>query len=211
MEVKKSHKADLESKRPIGLLIGFVLAMALIFAVLEWTVRRQDHFTAGRDVEPDTASSIGAKMMREVLLSEKEVNRIIEIESRSGTSEAEVMEEEMEKGRKLDGVNEEPPKELVDEMPEFPGGMEACLKYLSIHTRYPEDARENGIQGRVLVQFVVAKDGTIEDVTVLRTVYPSLDKEAMRVIRTMPQWVPGRLYGEAVRVKYILPVTFKIN
>jgi len=92
----------------------------------------------------------------------------------------------------------------------FPGGNEALMKWLSKNLKYPASAQENGIQGRVLVQFVVNKDGSIVEPKVLRSVDPALDKEALRVVSTMPKWQPGKQRGKTVRVRFTLPVTFRL-
>ena len=98
---------------------------------------------------------------------------------------------------------------VVDKAPEYPGGMEAMMKFLSENTKYPVIAKEKGIEGRVICQFVVEKDGSISNVTVLRTSGDtSLDSEAVRVISTMPKWKPGILREKAVRVKYAIPISF---
>ena len=97
-------------------------------------------------------------------------------------------------------------------MPEFPGGQQALFKFLSENVKYPVIAQENGIQGRVICQFVVNRDGSIVDVEVVRSAGDaSLDKEAVRVIKSMPKWKPGKQRGKAVRVKYTLPVNFKLQ
>ena len=98
----------------------------------------------------------------------------------------------------------------VEQMPSFPGGQGAMMQWISGNTRYPAIAAENGVQGRVVVQFVVEKDGTISDVHVINPVDPSLDREALRVIRAMPRWIPGKRNGSAVRVKNTVPVIFKL-
>lgn len=114
----------------------------------------------------------------------------------------------------------EPPKHVVEEtkiftvveqMPMFPGGDAALMGYLRDNMHYPTVAAENGVQGRVVVGFVVERDGSITDVNVLRSVDPSLDREAMRVVRSMPKWTPGKQNGSAVRVKYQVPVTFRLQ
>ena len=114
----------------------------------------------------------------------------------------------------------EPPKHVVEEtkiftvveqMPMFPGGDPALMRYLSSNIHYPTVAAENGVQGRVVVGFVVERDGSITDVNVLRSVDPSLDREAMRVVKSMPRWTPGKQNGSAVRVKYQVPVTFRLQ
>jgi len=99
----------------------------------------------------------------------------------------------------------------VDIMPEYPGGDVQLLKYISSNLKYPVPAFENGIQGRVVVSFTVEKDGSTSDAEVVRGVDPSLDKEALRVINTLPKWTPGKNEGKAVRVRYTVPVQFKIN
>ena len=112
----------------------------------------------------------------------------------------------------------EPPKEeetkvfdVVEQMPSFTGGPSALFEYLSKNIKYPVVAEENGIQGRVIVTFVVERDGSITDVRVVKSVDPSLDKEAQRVVKSMPRWIPGKQNGSAVRVKYTVPVTFRLQ
>ena len=114
----------------------------------------------------------------------------------------------------------EPPKHVVEEtkiftvveqMPMFPGGDGALMGYLRDNIKYPTVAAENGVQGRVVVGFVVERDGSITDVNILRGVDPSLDREAMRVVKSMPKWTPGKQNGSAVRVKYQVPVSFRLQ
>lgn len=113
----------------------------------------------------------------------------------------------------------EPPKHVeetkvftvVEQMPMFPGGDAALMSYLANNIHYPTVAAENGVQGRVVVGFVVERDGSITDVSVLRGVDPSLDREAMRVVKSMPRWTPGKQNGSAVRVKYQVPVAFRLQ
>ncbi|MDD6552208.1 MAG: TonB family protein [Prevotellaceae bacterium] len=101
--------------------------------------------------------------------------------------------------------------DVVEQMPSFPGGNGALMSYLSSNVKYPVVAQENGVQGRVVVSFVVEKDGSITDVQVVRSVDPSLDREAARVVRSMPRWNPGKQNGSAVRVKYNVPVSFRLQ
>ncbi|MDO4319465.1 MAG: energy transducer TonB [Bacteroidales bacterium] len=100
---------------------------------------------------------------------------------------------------------------MVEQKPEFPGGEAAMYKWLSDHINYPAAAAEEGVQGRVVVEFVVSKTGSIENVKVLRSRHPALDKEALRVVKAMPKWQPGRNNGQPVKVTYTLPVTFKLQ
>ena len=115
-------------------------------------------------------------------------------------------------------IADEKPKEeetkvfdVVEQMPEFPGGQAALLKWIGDNIKYPTIAEENGIQGRVVCTFVVERDGSVTDVQVARSIDPSLDKEAIRVLKKMPRWNPGKQNGSAVRVKYTVPVTFKLQ
>lgn len=101
--------------------------------------------------------------------------------------------------------------DIVEEMPSFPGGNGALMSYLQSNVKYPIVAQENGVQGRVQIGFVVEPDGSISGVKVVRSVDPSLDKEAMRVVRSMPRWNPGKQNGQAVRVKYTVPVLFRLQ
>ena len=113
----------------------------------------------------------------------------------------------------------EPPKhveenkvfDVVEQMPSFPGGPQALLQYLNSNVKYPVVAQENGVQGRVVISFVVEKDGSVTDVQVAKSVDPSLDKEAQRVVKSMPHWIPGKQNGSAVRVKFNVPVAFRLQ
>ncbi len=100
---------------------------------------------------------------------------------------------------------------VVEEQPLFPGGNEAMMKFLSDNIKYPSEAQQKGIQGRVITNFVVEKDGSITDVQIIRSVAPSLDKEAVRVVQSMPRWIPGKQRGETVRVRYTLPVVYRLQ
>ena len=101
--------------------------------------------------------------------------------------------------------------DVVEQMPSFPGGNGALMKYLSSNIKYPTIAEENGVQGKVIVQFVVGRDGSISGAKVVKSVDPSLDKEAIRVVKSMPKWIPGKQNGQSVNVKYTLPVTFQLR
>ena len=101
--------------------------------------------------------------------------------------------------------------DVVEEMPSFPGGNGALMSYLYSNTKYPVVAQENGVQGRVIISFVVERDGSISDVKVARSVDPSLDREAQRVVKSMPRWTPGKQNGQTVRVKYTVPVVFRLQ
>ena len=99
--------------------------------------------------------------------------------------------------------------DLVDEMPSFPGGLEELYKWIDNNVQYPAVARENGIEGRVILKFIVEKDGSLSDSTVIHSVHPMVDREALRLVGQMPKWNPGKRAGIPVRVRYCLPIKFK--
>lgn len=228
MEIKKSPKADLEGKKTTGLLIGLVLILAAMFVAFEWTKR---------DVVITADSGIVDVPFEEemVPITEQEepkqappppeapkVEEVLQIAENDADVEESTIQSNEDKGEAVEikyvpeVVEEEEVEEqhifqVVEEMPEFPGGMAECLKFLAKNIKYPTIAQENGVQGRVIVQFVVNQDGSIVDPVVVRSVDPYLDKEALRVIQMMPKWKPGKQRGKAVRVKYTVPVTFKLQ
>ena len=230
MEVKKSPKADLESKKSTWLLIGYVIVLAFMFVAFEWTERdvKIDMSQAVADIVFEEEIEIPITEQPEEVLPPpppeapsivEELNIVdddMEIESTEIASSEEtgqaveiayvppVVEEEE--------VEEQEIFEVVEQMPEFPnGGMAGLMQYLSKNIKYPTIAQENGTQGRVTVQFVVNADGSIVDARVIRGVDPYLDKEALRVINSMPKWKPGMQRGKAVRVKYTVPVMFRLQ
>ena len=109
-------------------------------------------------------------------------------------------------------VSQTDPKvfDTVEQMPEYPGGMQAMIEFLQANMKYPEDAAKQKVEGRVMVQFVVETDGSVSDVHVAKQVFPSLDAEAIRVVQAMPRWTPGKDKGKVVRVKYNLPIVFRM-
>ena len=110
-----------------------------------------------------------------------------------------------------DYVDEDKVYDVVEEMPSFPGGFEKLKDYLKDNMQYPKKLKGSGIYGRVIVTFIVEKDGSITKAKVVKSVHPALDKEALRVVKAMPKWYPGKHNGICVRVRYILPVTFKLQ
>lgn len=108
-------------------------------------------------------------------------------------------------------IKDDEPVYGVEQMPQYPGGEEALFEFIRANLRYPAQAQEMGIDGRVTIRFVVNRDGEVSDVTTFRPLDPSCDKEAMRVVKMMPNWIPGRQNGKAVNVYYLLPIYFKLN
>lgn len=228
MEIKKSKRADVAKEKGTSLMIGLVISLSIMFVALEWTQRDEVD-----DEVAYTAVTFAPEDMIPITLPEKKTvppppaavtkADIIEIVDDDADIEDEIMASIEDNTPWLDPqeyevvmVEPEPePDEIihvaVEENPEFPGGTAALMEYLRKNIKYPAICRENNIQGRVLVSFVVNKDGSIVDVEVVRGVNPSLDKEAVRVISQMPNWTPGRQLGRAVRVRYSLPVSFRLN
>ena len=101
--------------------------------------------------------------------------------------------------------------DVVEQMPEYTGGMSALIDFLSTNIKYPEDAQKQKVEGRVLVNFVVEVDGSITDIQVLKQAFPSLDAEAVRVVKAMPHWTPGKVKGKPVRVRYTLPIVYRLK
>ena len=101
--------------------------------------------------------------------------------------------------------------DMVEQMPTFPGGTNELMKYIADHLKYPTIAQENGVEGRVICQFVVSSDGRVRDAKVVKTLDPYCDKEAIRVIMSMPKWIPGKQNGKAVSVKYTVPIVFRLQ
>ncbi len=101
--------------------------------------------------------------------------------------------------------------DIVDVMPQFPGGMNAMMKFVSDNVKYPKEAEKKKLEGKSAIHFIVEKDGSISNVSVKKSSHPILDQEAMRVVKSMPKWIPGKLKGKAVRVKFIIPIAFRLN
>jgi len=226
MLIKKSEKASLEKDKIIYVLMGLVFVLSLIYVALEWTEREvtkyevtDTEFLFEEEVEIQQTSQETPPPPPPPVVQEVEVLNVVEdnVETESIEVNAEDdKEEEVVIAAPVEAPVEEEEEEVVfvvvESMPEFPGGQQALFKYLSENVKYPVIAQENGIQGKVICQFTVNKDGSIVDVEVVRSGGdPSLDKEAVRVIKSMPKWKPGKQRGKAVRVKYTVPVNFKLQ
>lgn len=227
MEVKKSPKADLEGKKTTWLLVGYMVVLACMFVAFEWS---------HRDIKIDTSQAVADVVFEEEIIPITEtpeqqappppeapkVAELLEIvDDKAQVDEPTAIFDEDNAPKvevkyvPVQVVETEPEEqtifEVVEHMPEFPGGQAALMQYLAKNIKYPTIAQENGTQGRVIVQFVVNRDGSIVDAKVVRSVDPYLDKEALRVINTMPKWKPGMQRGKPVRVKYTVPVMFRLQ
>lgn len=231
MEVKKSPKADLEGGIGMSILMGMVVGLAVLFVGFEWGSKDVHVATADEGVAdiiaeeeieitrpentpppppPPPAPAIAEELNIVDDNVELEEQEIISSEDDASSAQTETFvapvveeEEEEESAQQIFTV--------VEKQPEFPGGTAELFKYLSKAIKYPVIAQENGIQGRVVCSFVVNRDGSIVDIQVMRGVDPSLDKEAIRVISEMPKWKPGEQRGKPVRVRFILPVQFRLQ
>lgn len=217
----------MEDKKIIYVLMGFVFVLSVCYVAFEWTEKEVTKYeVADTDFLFEEEVEIQQTSQQETpppppppAVQEVEVLNVVEDDVETESIEINTEDEkdvEVVIAPPVEAPVEEEEEEVVfvvvETMPEFPGGQQALFKYLSENVKYPVIAQENGIQGRVICQFVVNKDGAIVDVEVVRSGGdPSLDKEAVRVIKSMPKWNPGKQRGKAVRVKYTVPVNFRLQ
>lgn len=237
MEVKKSKKADLEGTKSTGLLIGYIVALAAMFACFEYTTRTYAEtdvvystvaYVSEEEVIPITQPIFTAAppppaetpAVAEILdivdnntdIEEEKIETSEDThEAQSGPSVQAAGPPMAAPGPAVEEGDENDIFEVVEQNPSFPGGEAELMKWLHKNLKYPPVAQENGIQGKVYIQFVVNKDGSIVDPKIIRSADASLDKEAMRVVQAMPKWTPGKQRGKAVRVRFTLPVTFRLQ
>ncbi|MFA7492806.1 MAG: energy transducer TonB [Proteiniphilum sp.] len=227
-EVKKSPKANLERQRNTYILMGLVLGVSILFFAFEWSTetRKLDETVLVADVLAEEEIEITRREPPPPPPPpppEPETPEIIEVVEEKVETRMEIKSEDDQSQRQTEVYIPPPPPKpkqeevteeifvVVEEQPEFPGGQAAMMKFLSDNIKYPVIAQENGIQGRVICNFVVERDGSITDVQVVRGQDPSLDREAIRVIQQMPRWKPGKQRGSAVRVRFTLPVVFRLQ
>ncbi len=225
MDVKKSPKASLEDKKLLFVLMGLVMVLSMIYIAFEWTDKEVTIYdvvdTSLLSEEEIEIVQTAQELPPPPPPPAPEVVEIINVvENDVQVAEVEInTEDDKDKAVVISAPVSAPIEEedsqvifqVVEKMPSFPGGDAALFKFLNDNVKYPVIAQENGVQGRVICQFVVNRDGSIVDVEVVRSIDPSLDKEAIRVIKSMPKWSPGQQRGKPVRVKYTLPVNFKLQ
>lgn len=232
MEIKKSSKASLENKKLIYREIGLILALALILFAFEWKSREKRESSMRNDSsvvieeemipitretpppppempkEPTVADILNIvdddiKIEHELIINTED-NKNLGVEIKDFIVGNTAVVEEI--------VEEEIRFEIVEQKPKFQGGDENTFgNWVGKNIDYPEIAKENGVQGRVTLSFVVGTDGRITDVSVLRGVDPALDKEAVRVVQSSPRWTPGRQRDKPVKVRYNFPVIFQLK
>ena len=226
MQLKKNPQASLEDKKLTYVLIGLAFVLSICYVAFEWTEKEVTKYEVA-DTEFLFEDEIDIQQTTQETpppppppaVQEVEVLNVVEDDVETETIEINTEDDkdvEVVIAPPVEAPVEEEEEEVifmvVESMPEFPGGQQALFKYLAENVKYPVIAQENGIQGRVICQFVVNKDGSIVDIEVVRSGGdPSLDKEAVRVIKSMPKWKPGKQRGKAVRVKYTVPVNFKLQ
>lgn len=238
MEVKKSAQADLERRKPTGFLLGLIVALALLLVALEFASSSAEDSNADAEFdemaqdyemmppEEQQEYDAPAPMVSAPALTE----RLNIVEEEVATD----IKEEGEKTQEITNTETEGPKnemvppddptaptleddpnnplhfQVVERLPEFPGGPKELMKWLTKNLRYPQQALTRKQQGEVMVQFIINRDGTLTDFKVTKSAGTALDNEALRVMRMMPKWTPGEEHGKKCRTLFIIPVVFKI-
>ena len=227
MDIKKSPKADLEKSKLLYTQLGLVIVLGFMFIAFEWAqtdinasqinmnqdevleeeaipITRQEEIKPPPPPPPPKFTEVLNIVENDVELDEELEIEDSEVDENSEIDFIEISSEE-------EDIDENVVFQIVETMPSFPGGEAAMMKYLSDNIDYPTIAQENGISGRVYVNFVVGKTGEISQVKVVRGVDPALDQEAVRVVNKMPKWNAGQQRGKAVNVSFMLPINFVLN
>lgn len=233
MQIKKSEKANLEQYRTMFLLIGIVLALSICLVAFEsGQSETNDALLNALSVEDVIEEEIDNTIQEEQEPEEPEpepepepeqvIEELTIVEDDVEVADININSEADEKTQTqihiVETIEIEEEEEVepvafaaVENKPEFPGGDIALMKYLAENTKYPPIAKENGVSGRVFIQFVIDKNGNVTQVRTLRGVDPALDAEAIRVVKSMPKWKPGSQRGKAVPVTYQVPINYKLN
>lgn len=238
MEANKTVNDELRGQKSTNILIGYVLALAVMFVAFEYTQREvkvveeekiydfkmeEDMIPITQQQEvvapPPAAAPTVMEIINEVeddtelpeeeVETTEEVNQAITAVVGTGAPSAAIASGPV--GPVVEADDDDRIYDFVEENAQFPGGDEACLKWLSEHIKYPAICQEQGVQGRVFLKFVVNRDGSIVDVEVVRSPDPNLSKEAERVVKLMPKWKPARQGNKTVRARFNLPVNFRLN
>ena len=230
MELKKSPSANLENKKLSFTLLGLVIVLAIVYIAVEWTNRdirvvevsgiveiQEDdelvpitiHDATPPPPPPDLPPP--PPVVSEVFEIVDDSQDVRDAPSFSSDDNAPIV---IPPPIVVAPIEDDPDEHtvfiVVEKMPSFPGGEAAMRRFISSNIRYPKIAEENGVEGRVVVTFVVGRNGEITDVEIMRSVDRHLDAEAIRVVNAMPRWTPGEQRGKPVKVKYVLPVVFKL-
>lgn len=228
MELKKSQKADLENKRSTFVQIGLVISLGLCLLAFEWTNKVEKAASLGTIAAQEVEDEIIPITRQEevkppppppppkvvevlnIVDDKTDLDEELDIDDSEADDKtvievAPIIQQEEEKAEESQVFF------IVEDMPEFPGGELALRKFIANAIKYPVIAQENGIQGKVYVNFVVDKDGSITAAKIARGVDPSLDKEALRVVNSLPKWKPGMQRGKPVKVSYTVPISFVLQ
>lgn len=234
MEIKKSPQADLDRRRSQNFMLGIVVVLAALFVALEF-----DYSVSNNEMDPDALEDIIKELDLDKLKEEEQriplitkpvalipktiekLNVVDEEEPSDELSDDELMPDKPDtelKTTEEDEVRPDINKEeldamdlkVVEQLPEFPGGAVALMKWLTKNLRYPQNARQRKVQGRVVTQFIVNTDGSLSDLKVVESAEPSLDREALRVLRMMPAWKAGKVDEKPCRTMVCIPIVFKL-
>ena len=234
MEIKKSPQADLDRRRSQNFMLGIVVVLAALFVALEF-----DYSVSDNEMDPDALEDIIKELDLDKLKEEEQriplitkpvalipktiekLNVVDEEEPSDELSDDELMPDKPDtelKTTEEDEVRPDINKEeldamdlkVVEQLPEFPGGAVALMKWLTKNLRYPQNARQRKVQGRVVTQFIVNTDGSLSDLKVVESAEPSLDREALRVLRMMPAWKAGKIDEKPCRTMVCIPIVFKL-
>ncbi len=225
MELKKNPRADLRQYAGLFFEVGLAVALGIVLASFNYASHERNRMVFGDidnfDIEdvmipitrsmPVTPPPAPPKVAEVITIieSDSDLDEDFEIEDVEATQES--MIAIIERSGEEEEEEEEVPFALAEVRPEFPGGEAALQKYIASHVQYPEVARDNGLQGKVYIQFVINKRGEVENASIARGIDAVLDKEALRVIQSLPKWKPGVQRGKPVRVSYTVPINFKLN
>jgi protein TonB len=228
MELKKSEKADLESRKGIFFQLGLIFAMAVILVAFEWKsydaldINTMGDQRATNEVEelatitqqntpPPPPPPPAPSMVLNIVENTAEINDDISIDAEADeNTQVEEYKAPVMKQVEEEEVEEQQIFMVVENAPAFPGGDGARMKFLQDNIKYPQMARESGIQGTVYVTFVVERNGNVTDVKILRGIGGGCDEEAVRVVQNMPKWEPGKQRGKPVRVQFNMPIKFTL-
>lgn len=231
MEIKKSHKADLEHRRPWMFAAGFVITVLAFVVALNWHIsvgNEEDDWEEDLFMDLDLkkkdedliAAAEKKKPKEEVIKNPEKLNKVEEVTEAPPDVFEPIITEQKEEDKNLEEekenepINENPDDpevlRIVEELPQFPGGMVEYMKWLTKNLRYPPAALSRKIQGRVMVSFIVEKDGSVTNFKLEQRANTFLDNEALRVLSKMPNWTPGKENGKVCRSKVAVPVVFAI-
>lgn len=225
MELKKNPRADLRQYTGLFFEVGLAVALGVVLASFNYANHERNRMVFGDidnyDIEdvmipitrsmPVTPPPAPPKVAEVITIIETDSDLEEDFEVDDVEATQETMIAIVERSGEEEEEEEEVPFALAEVRPEFPGGEAALQKYIASHVQYPEVARDNGLQGKVYVQFVINKRGEVENAIIARGIDAVLDKEALRVIQSLPKWKPGVQRGKPVRVSYTVPINFKLN